>query len=77
MIKDGFSSDVLGLFRDLFVGLDELYLHVQLARDFLDLGHEEKIVDESKYPCWSVHALGEWLHIGTWPERHCGSALPA
>jgi hypothetical protein len=53
------------LFRDVLIAFDELDLHVELARDFLNFGHEEKIVDEGKDLCGRVHALGERFHVGT------------
>src|SRR5690242_10401509 len=37
-----------GFFEQLFVTLDELDAHVELARGFVDLGDEEKIVNEEK-----------------------------
>ena len=42
----------LSLFRDFLVGLYELHLNVQLARNFLDLGDKEKIVDEGETIVW-------------------------
>jgi hypothetical protein len=64
MIKDGFSSTPSVFFRDVFVGLYELDLHVDLAGNFLDLCHKEKVIDKGKDFRRSIHALGKRLHIG-------------
>ena len=55
---------VLCLLSNIFVGLNELDLHVEFARDLLDLGNKEKVFYEGEDPGGSVFPLGEGLHIG-------------
>jgi len=60
-----FLFRAFSFFRNVFIGLDEFDLYIELAGDFLDLGHEEKVIDKGKNLCWSVDALGERFHIGS------------
>src|SRR5215469_4654974 len=55
--------NVLSFFSNVFIGFYEFNLHVELARDFLDLGHKEEVVNESKDPRWRILPLHERFHI--------------
>src|SRR5262249_41115952 len=58
-----FVAFLAALFRDFFLALDELDLHVQLARHFLNLGQEKQVIDQAEDARRGVLALLERLQV--------------
>jgi hypothetical protein len=60
----------------IFIVLDELDFHVQLAPGFLDLGRKEEVVDECKDARSAVLADGQWIRFDGCVRRGETRTLP-